>query len=205
MKIKLCGLRRIQDIAAVNAFPPDYAGFVFAPSRRQVSPQDAAALTARLHPAILPVGVFVDEPLDSLEQAVQTANLAVIQLHGGETEEYIRQVRVRCPGKEIWKAVRVQDQNSILQALRLGIDKLLLDSFSPHLAGGTGQTADWQKIAQTSIPIPFLLAGGLDETNLEQAIKQVSPWGVDLSSGVETDGAKDPEKIRRIIQLIRAL
>ena len=183
MKLKLCGIRRLEDIGYINEFPPDYIGFVFAESKRQVSVEQAATLAQSLHPGIQTVGVFVNAPLEHL---LQTAE---------------RQ-RTKCP---IWKAVRVTNAESIRRAEKLPADLLLLDSFSPAVYGGSGQIADWNAIRGAHPQKPFFLAGGLTIDNLSEAIQAVQPAGVDLSGGIETDGCKDREKIRAVVAQFRAL
>lgn len=202
MKLKFCGVRRPEDIAYVNAAPPDYVGFVFAESRRQVTAGQAAALSERLRPAIQTVGVFVNEPLERLLAAAKTAGLSVLQLHGDEDARYIEAVRRRWHGP-VWKAVRVRAAADIREAERLPVDALVLDAFSPHAYGGTGQTANFDVIARNRPSLPFFLAGGLSAANVQDAIRAVQPDGIDLSGGIETGGAKDAEKIKQIYQLIR--
>lgn len=202
MKLKFCGVRRPEDIAYVNAAPPDYVGFVFAQSRRQVTAGQAAALSEHLRPAIQTVGVFVNEPLERLLAAAETAGLSVLQLHGDEDARYIEAVRRRWHGP-VWKAVRVRAAADIREAERLPVDALVLDAFSPHAYGGTGKTADFDVIARNRPSLPFFLAGGLSAANVQDAIRAVQPDGIDLSGGIETGGAKDAEKIKQIYQLIR--
>lgn len=204
MKLKFCGLRRPEDIAYVNAAPPDYIGFVFANSRRHVSPQEARALSNDLISGIQTVGVFVNEPLPQLLEAAAIAGLSVLQLHGDEDESYIRALREQWSGP-IWKAVRVQTAQDIKHAQRLPVDMLLLDAFSPNVYGGTGKTVDFKLIAQNRPALPFFLAGGLDASNLKEAIHMVHPDGIDLSGGIEKNGYKDAEKIKEIYDLIRGV
>ena len=147
MKLKLCGIRRLEDIGYINEFPPDYIGFVFAESKRQVSVEQAATLAQSLHPGIQTVGVFVNAPLEHLLQTAERVRLDILQLHGDEDASYIHALRQRtkCP---IWKAVRVTNAESIRRAEKLPADLLLLDSFSPAVYGGSGQIADWNAIRE---------------------------------------------------------
>lgn len=204
MKLKLCGIRRLEDIGYVNEFPPDYIGFVFAESKRQVSVEQAAALAQSLHPGIQTVGVFVNAPLEHLLQTAERVRLDILQLHGDEDASYIHALRQRtkCP---LWKAVRVTNAESIRRAEKLPADLLLLDSFSPAVYGGSGQIANWDAIREAHPQKPFFLAGGLTIKNLSEAIQAVQPAGVDLSGGIETDGCKDREKIRAVVAQFRAL
>ncbi len=203
MKIKLCGIRRHEDITFLNEFQPDYAGFVFAGQKRRVSPEAAADLAKKLRPEIGRVGVFVNEPPKSVARTVQLAGLNVVQLHGDETAHEIEILRKLLPEIEIWKAVRVRNRESIPAALGLGANLLLLDSFSKDEYGGTGKTADFSLIREANLNVPFFLAGGLNCDNLEGPVRELSPYGVDISSGIETDGVKDRRKIEQIMRILR--
>ena len=134
---------------------------------------------------------------------MQLAGLNVVQLHGDETAHEIEILRKLLPGIEIWKAVRVRNRESIPAALGLGADLLLLDSFSKDEYGGTGKTADFSLIREANLNVPFFLAGGLNCDNLEVPVRELSPYGVDISSGIETDGVKDRRKIEQIMRILR--
>lgn len=203
MKVKLCGVKRPEDVAMMNEFRPDYVGFVFAGEKRRVSPETAAELAARLDGGIGRVGVFVDEEPEAVARTAKLAGLDVVQLHGDESAACVAALRGLLPGVAVWKAVRVRDKTGIPAALGLGADLLLLDSFSPGEYGGTGKTADFGLIRRARLRVPFFLAGGLNETNLERAVREVSPYGVDLSSGIETNGVKDRRKIERVMRILR--
>ena len=204
MKLKLCGIRRPEDVAYINEFPPDYIGFVFTKSKRQVTAEQAAALSRSLQPGIQTVGVFVNEPLESLLRITETAHLDALQLHGDEDAAYVKALR-RDTALPVWKAVRVTDAESIRRAEQLPVDLLLLDSFSPAAYGGTGTVANWSAIRQANPQKPFFLAGGLTAGNLREALTTVHPAGADLSGGVETGGVKDREKIRTVVTQFRAI
>lgn len=204
MKLKLCGIRRAEDISYVNAFPPDYIGFVFAKSKRQVSAEQAAALSKGLRAGIQTVGVFVNEPIEHLLQIAERARLDVLQLHGDEDAAYIETLRQRTK-RPIWKAVHVTDAESIRRSEQLPVDLLLLDSFSPTAYGGSGKVANWPAIREANPQKPFFLAGGLTAENLFEAVEAVHPAGVDLSGGIETGGCKDREKIRAVVTQFQAL
>ena len=204
-KIKICGLSRPEDIQAVNQAGADYAGFVFAPSKRQVSFHQAEELIAGLHPRITPVGVFVNASPDQVAVVVQQTGIRAVQLHGDETPEQMAQIRSLCPQVHLWRAVRVQTREDLIQADQLGADALVLDSYHPTQYGGTGITGNWELIAGMLLSTPFFLAGGLNADNLEQAIHMVRPMGVDLSGGVETGGSKDQEKILQAVALAHRL
>lgn len=203
-KIKICGLTRPADIDAVNCYKPDYAGFVFAPSKRQVDALQAKSLIQNLDNSIKPVGVFVNADTAFILQTAQTAQLAVVQLHGDETVEEINALQKNLPSNiHIWKALRIKDAESCKNANNFKTDKLLLDAFSETAYGGTGKVANWETICNYFTDKNFFLAGGLTLQNIEQALDTVNPYGVDLSSGVETNGKKDAKKIKSMIYKIR--
>lgn len=196
-KIKICGLFRDADIDAVNTARPDYIGFVFAPSRRQVTPAQARAMRRRLDPAIVPVGVFVNAPIELITNLYREGTIAMAQLHGQEDEETIRHLK-QVAGLPVIKAVRVAAATDILSALPTAADYLLLDN-GP---GGTGQTFDWRLIPP--LEKPCFLAGGIGEHNVAAALAlPLKPYCIDVSSGAETDGCKDPAKILRLVRRVR--
>lgn len=201
-QIKLCGLTREEDIAAVNRWRPDYVGFVFANSRRKVTPEQARHLKDRLDPWIKAVGVFTNEPMQSIIELCEMGVIEVIQLHGDETEEYMQLLKQKTTCTVI-KAIRVQSTEQLLQAQNLSCDLLLLDTYQKGQYGGSGKTFDRALIPR--MYKPFFLAGGLESSNIAQAVQECHPFGVDVSSGAETDGLKDETKIRRIIETIRAI
>lgn len=201
-KIKICGLTRKADIESVNRWLPDYTGFVFGPSCRRVTPEQAEILKAGLDFRIKAVGVFVNEPVLSIAKLCNAGVIDLVQLHGDESEEYIRELKEQtdCP---VIKAVRVQNAEQVLQAEKLSCDSLLLDTYQKGQYGGSGKSFDYSIIP--SLRKRFFLAGGLKDSNIVQVIKKYNPYGVDISSGVETDGIKDDDKIRQIIQTVRSL
>lgn len=215
MKIKFCGLRRPEDIEYANATRPDYIGFVFAKSKRQVSPEQAGVLAAGLEAGILKAGVFVNAAVEEILAAVSAAGLDVVQLHGDEGPEEIEALKhglkeiEGTTGKriEVWKAVRTTEPQTLLAADGLAVDKLLLDAFTPGAAGGTGVVADWKMIraVQGQLTKPFFLAGGLNAGNLEEAVRAVAPFGIDLSSGIETEDFKDLTKMEAIMARMAGL
>lgn len=194
MKIKICGLFRNQDIDYVNAYQPDYIGFVFAKSKRQVTYQLAKQLKQQLDPNILAVGVFVDSNLDIIEKLADDKIIDLVQLHGNEDVAYIRQLkkRIQLP---IIKAIKMSN-NIDLKKLNYPVDYYLLD----NVVSGSGQTFNWSLIKE--IDKPFFLAGGLNLNNLDQALK-IKVYGLDLSSGVETDGCKDRNKIEQVVRRVK--
>jgi len=201
-KVKICGLSRPIDIDMVNTVLPDYIGFVFAKSRRQVTEVMAKELKERLLPQIQAVGVFVNEELEKIMHLCKDGIIDLIQLHGDEDENYIRELRkgVKNP---IIKAVRVRNTKDIEEAAKLTCDYLLLDTYKEGLYGGSGEIFDWSVITKTEKP--FFLAGGIHTENILQAISQANPYCIDVSSGVETDGIKDRNKIIDIITKVRSV
>lgn len=199
-RIKICGLTRPEDIAAVNRCRPDYIGFVFAESRRRVTIEQASRLKARLDDRIKAVGVFTNASLPYIADLCQQGTIDVVQLHGDENEAFIQALKqkITCP---VIKAVLVQTTEQILQAQAMSCDLLLLDTYQEGLYGGSGRTFDRKLIP--ALQKPFFLAGGLQAGNIEQAIRECSPFGIDISGGVETGGVKDEAKIREFIALIR--
>ena len=203
IKVKFCGMKRPEDIEFLNEFPPDYAGFVFAGTKRRITPETAAALAEKLNPRIGKIGVFVNEAPQAVCRAVRLAGLDAVQLHGEESAEYMEALRDLLPGVEIWKAVRVRDRETLARSLLLPADRFLLDAFSPSEAGGTGRVADLGLIQSGEIRVPYFLAGGLNSGNLGEIVRRMHPYGVDLSSGIETDGKKDRLKMETILQILR--
>jgi phosphoribosylanthranilate isomerase len=203
-KVKICGLMRPEDVEAVNEARPEFAGFVFAKSRRRLMPGNARLLIERLDAGILPVGVFVDEPPEDAADIARYCRLGAVQLHGAEDNGYIERLRRRLrPGVQVIRAFRVKDEETLERASGSACDLLLLDAWSADATGGTGRAFDWRLLM--GFECPYLLAGGLNEGNVEEAIERLRPWGVDVSSGVETDGAKDRKKIIRFTELAREL
>ena len=197
-KIKICGLRRREDILAVNEAKPDYCGFIieFPSSFRSVTADEVRELVKELDPEIRPVGVFVNAPMELVRTLLDDGTLALAQLHGQEDESYIRELKTYTD-KLIIKAFSIKTEADIKKAIRSEADYILLDQG----AGGTGKTFDWSLVP--AIKRPWFLAGGLGCENLESAIHLLHPWAVDLSSSVETDGHKDPNKILEAVYAVR--
>lgn len=200
--IKICGLRRQADIEAVNEGLPDFIGFVFAKSRRQVTPENAKALRVLLDPAIKVSGVFVNESPAKIADICHAGIIDIAQLHGNEDEEYIAQLRklIRNP---IIRTVRVKSKEDLKGADNLSCDYLLLDAWDKNQYGGLGKTFDWSVIGK--LKKPFFLAGGLNPENIVLAAETVRPYCLDISSGVETGGFKDRGKILKTIKLVRSV
>lgn len=198
MKIKICGLTRPQDIMAMNEYQPDYVGFVinFPKSRRSVTPQRVYELTEQLLPSISVVGVTVDQPLSLVSDLLNDGILDIAQLHGNEDEDYIRTLQEQT-GKPVWKAFRIRSQEDLDRAAASCADLVLLDN-----GYGTGEVFDWTLVRD--IGRPFALAGGLTTENLKDAAR-MQPCLVDVSSGAETNGVKDPKKIKKLVEIVRRI
>ncbi len=196
-KIKICGLFRPCDAQAVNAALPDYAGFVFyEKSHRNLTQAQARALREAIGPSIVTVGVFVDAPKEMIAGLCREKTISTVQLHGGESDDEIRALRELLSSTEIWKAFKIRSNKDIEAAAASAADLVLLDS-----GQGTGEPFDWSLIH--GFPRPFILAGGLTPKTISDAIGRFHPYAVDLSSGVETDGLKDREKISAAVAAAR--
>lgn len=205
-KVKICGITNSREISFLNRYTPDYAGFVFAKSRRQVTPEQASELGAGLSSGIRKVGVFVNHAVRLAAEIAEHAKLDVVQLHGEEDKSYIDVLRSQLkPGVEIWRAVRINADHMPETGMlgQLDIDRLLLDTYVEGTNGGTGICFDWGAVAMLGIKLPVVLAGGLNPDNVRQAVKQASPYAVDVSSGVESEGIKDEQKLRAFIKAVR--
>ncbi len=200
-KIKICGIKRFEDIIAINEAKPDYIGFVFAKSKRRVSPEQAHELIAMLSPRISVAGVFVNEGIRAAAAVAKSCPLDVIQLHGDENADYIRKLR-GLTHKEIWKAVRVRSGRDIEDALKLGADRLLLDAYSEDVRGGGGVMFN-HDILDGFDTGEFVVAGGINLENIAETIETLKPFAVDVSSGAETGGVKDAEKIAKLVEIAR--
>lgn len=194
-KIKICGLFRECDIDYANQVGPDYIGFVFAKRRRQVTWEQAAHYRKLLSPDIVAVGVFLNEPIDQVIGLLRDSIIDMAQLHGDETEEDVRTIQAAA-GKPVIKAVTVRERADVEAWLDSKADYLLFDSGT-----GTGKVFDWTLLQ--NIDREFFLAGGLNPENIPEAIARTHPYAIDLSSGVETDGVKDCEKMFKAVQAVR--
>lgn len=199
MKIKICGLSRACDITYVNEAQPDFAGFVvnYPKSRRSVTPLQLSRLRENLAETVLPVGVFVNEKPELVAQLLNEGIISMAQLHGSEDETYIRRLRT-LTDRELIQAFTIRSEADAKQAMRSAADYILLDN-----GKGTGKRFDWRLVRETSRP--WILAGGLTPDNMRHAAETLHPWALDLSSGVETDGCKDRDKILAAVAGIRTL
>ena len=197
VKIKICGLRRLEDIEIVNKYKPDYIGFVFADSKRKVSHELARQMKNNLSSDIVSVGVFVDAPQDEILELYGLGIIEVAQLHGSESEDYINNLKENTNNElGIIKAIEMSDEKDLLEYDNSPADYLLLDS-----GKGSGKTFDW-KLIRNDLKKEFFLAGGIDSANVKKAIEEFNPYAIDLSSSLETDDYKDEKKIKEIMEAI---
>ncbi len=201
-KIKLCGIRRPEDVVMVNRLRPDYVGFVFwSRSKRAVDAETAGRLREMLSPEIRTVGVFVDEAPENIAALMQRGIISVAQLHGHETEKEIRALREQlrrnaARGGEIWQAFVLRSREQLQTAAESSADCLLLDA-----GRGEGGSFDWRWLE--GFQRPYFLAGGLTAETVGSAVQGLQPYGVDVSSAIETDGLKDPRKMTAFVQAVR--
>ena len=223
-KVKMCGISKIETIPAVIEANPDYMGIVFAPSKRQVTVDQAKSLVKELHKQygnrysrdseqysnqtlthqefIKTVGIFVNETLDNLVTIATEVNLDAVQLHGDEDEAFIQSLKERT-NVEVWKAVQIRSAADAEAWIDSSADMLLFDAYHKDERGGMGEVFDWSCLDE--FERPFMLAGGIDSTNVARAIRTVRPYGIDISSGIETDGVKDDEKIKAFTNIVRTI
>ena len=211
-KIKLCGMTKPCDIEYANRVKPDLVGFIFANTRRKISAAQAKQFREALDAEIPAVGVFVNEDISVIVSLVQDGCIDMIQLHGEEDADYIRRLREICDVPVI-KAVKVQTVEQIRQAAALPVDYLLLDTYRKGVLGGTGEAFDWELLREAKAAAgdtaegelfgkPYFLAGGLHAGNLREAAA-LGSYGLDVSSGIETDGSKDFTKMVEVMELVR--
>ena len=197
VKIKICGIRRLEDIKIVNKYKPDYIGFVFAKSKRKISHELAYKLKQNLNSDIISVGVFVDASQDEILKLFNDKIIEVAQLHGNESEEFIKNLKAKTNDElKIIKAVEISEDIDLNEYDNTSADYLLLDS-----GKGSGKTFDWN-LVKNDLKKEFFLAGGLSSSNIEDAISKFNPYAVDLSSSLEIDGFKDENKIKELMEVI---
>ena len=217
-KVKMCGISKVETIPAIVDAKPDYMGLVFAPSKRQVTVDQAKILVEELHrgyakkygsdtehdknDTIKTVGVFVNETIDNLVTIANEANLDAVQLHGDEDEAFIQSLKERT-NVEVWKAIQIRSAADAEAWIDSSADMLLFDAYHKDERGGTGEVFDWSSL--DAFERPFMLAGGIDSTNVARAIRTVRPYGIDISSGIETNGVKDDEKITAFTKIVNSI
>ena len=203
MRIKFCGIRRLEDVAAVNLCQPDYMGMILSGGfRRSISQEQAQRLVQEKSAAIAAVGVFVNESSETICRMAEQLHLQVIQLHGNESAEQIQTLQQKI-GLPVWKALRIGTLEELEAAGTNPADCLILEGKTGAGIGGTGVCADWELLARHSWNRSFFLAGGLQPENVLEAIATVSPTGVDFSSGIEEDGVKSLRRMKQLMTLIR--
>ena len=217
-KVKMCGISKVETIPAIVDAKPDYMGLVFAPSKRQVTVDQAKILVEELHRGyakkygsdtehdkngtIKTVGVFVNETVENLVTIANEANLDAVQLHGDEDEAFIQSLKERT-NVEVWKAIQIRSAADAEAWIDSSADMLLFDAYHKDERGGTGEVFDWSSL--DTFERPFMLAGGIDSTNVARAIRTVRPYGIDISSGIETNGMKDDEKITAFTKIVKSI
>lgn len=210
-KVKMCGISKVETIPAVVEAKPDYMGLVFAPSKRQVTVEQAKILIEELHKqcinhydtkVVKTVGVFVNETVDNLVTIANEANLDAVQLHGDEDETFIQSLKERT-NVEVWKAIQIRTAADTEKWIDSSVDMLLFDAYHKDERGGTGEVFDWSSL--DAFERPFMLAGGIDSTNVARAIRTIRPYGIDISSGIETNGVKDDEKITAFTKIVKSI
>ena len=217
-KVKMCGISKVETIPAIVDAKPDYMGLVFAPSKRQVTVDQAKILVEELHrgyaqkygsdtehdknDTIKTVGVFVNETVDNLVTIANEANLDAVQLHGDEDETFIQSLKERT-NVEVWKAIQIRTAADTEKWIDSSADMLLFDAYHKDERGGTGEVFDWSSL--DAFERPFMLAGGIDSTNVARAIRTVRPYGIDISSGIETNGMKDDKKITAFTKIVKSI
>ena len=203
MRIKFCGIRRLEEVAAVNFCQPDYMGMILSGGfRRSISQEQAQRLVQEKSAAIAAVGVFVNESSETICRMAEQLHLQVIQLHGNESAEQIQTLQQKI-GLPVWKALRIGTLEELEVAGTNPADCLILEGKTGAGIGGTGVCADWELLARHSWNRSFFLAGGLQPENVLEAIATVSPTGVDFSSGIEEDGVKSLRRMKQLMTLIR--
>lgn len=198
IRVKICGISEIETALVAAEAGADAIGLVFAPSQRRVSVAQARAISAAMPPFVNRVGVFADEVPSRVEEVVTACGLDVIQLHGDEPPEVCAELRM-----PILKAIRVKDASSLEVMGAYHVAAFLLDTYVAGVAGGSGRPFDWDLAAQAARSARIVLSGGLTPDNVQEALSRVRPYGVDVSSGVETNGRKDPQKIRAFVARVR--
>lgn len=208
MKIKICGIRTLEDVTMMNTYKPDYTGFIFAPSKRQISLKTAKLLSTKLNPKIKKVGVFVDQPIDLIRQAFRAHIIDFAQLHGNEDAAYEKalfdalcDLGLQTPHEYCIKAFRIDCRDTLASAsTRTNCAYILLDAFSGKAAGGTGKQFCWDYFSSCKIEKPFFLAGGICLENADFAIEKANPFALDVSSSLETNGKKDMKKVQAFME-----
>ncbi|MDR2549101.1 MAG: phosphoribosylanthranilate isomerase [Desulfobulbus sp.] len=208
VRIKICGMTRLADALCAVEAGVDGLGFIFsAKSPRMIALEAARAIIAQLPPLVDAVGVFVDEQPDRVAAIVRECGIGIVQLHGAESPAYCRELATLAAPCKLLKAIRIGGHTTAAEVAPYNdaVHGLLLDTYQKNVVGGTGQTFDWALIDRLDLARPFLLAGGLDADNIDEALARVRPYGVDANSGLEdAPGQKNHGLIRRFVAAVRA-
>ncbi|MEK7271712.1 MAG: phosphoribosylanthranilate isomerase [Nitrospirota bacterium] len=199
-RVKICGITNIEDAVAAAEYGADAIGFVFQPkSPRAITPETAKNIVSALPPFITTIGVFVNESKREIERIIRYVGLNIVQLHGNEPPDACQL------NKKVIKAIRVKDLTDLEPLKRYNVSAFLLDTYSPHTMGGTGQIFNWDIAVEAKKFGRIILAGGLNHENIEEAIKWVRPYGIDVATGVESNkkGEKDHKKLKLFIEKAR--
>ncbi len=199
-RVKICGITNIEDAVAAAEYGADAIGFVFQPkSPRAITPETAKNIVSALPPFITIIGVFVNESKREIERIIRYVGLNIVQLHGNEPPDACQL------NKKVIKAIRVKDLTDLEPLKRYNVSAFLLDTYSPHTMGGTGQIFNWDIAVEAKKFGRIILAGGLNHENIEEAIKWVRPYGIDVATGVESNkkGEKDHKKLKLFIEKAR--
>lgn len=220
IKIKICGIKREDEVTIINQFPVSYVGFIFAKSKRQVNSARCIELSKLLRSDIKKVGVFVNEPLENVQRIIKECHLDVVQLHGDESVDYIQKITI-----PVWKTIPVKDEESVFNAALYedDVEGILFETYHEKLRGGTGESFDWtifsrveaEKKLHKSSNSKYLskpdneylkiLAGGINPENVAKAMLIVTPDVLDVNSGVEVEGYKTLERIKKLFDEIEAI
>ncbi|AGB40388.1 phosphoribosylanthranilate isomerase [Halobacteroides halobius DSM 5150] len=199
-KIKVCGLTNLEDAKQAAEVGADLLGFIFAKSPRQVTNREVAKISKELPAGVKKVGVFANQSKAEIKETITKCDLDYIQLHGSESPKFCKQFRL-----PVIKAFRVKDKTSLSQLREYEVDKYLLDTYVPDKLGGTGKTFNWELAIQAKKYGSIIMAGGLEASNVKLAVKKVSPWAVDVSSGVEVKpGKKDYEQVKEFVESVES-
>lgn len=209
MRVKICGITKPEQGRAIAELGATALGFICVPaSPRYVTPEQIRAVVVQLPDSVDRIGVFANAAIADISWVVAKGGLSAVQLHGSESPDFCRQLRRELPEVELLKALKVRTPENLQYAEIYAdcTDTLLLDAYHPQLLGGTGKTLDWVALGQFRSPRPWFLAGGLTPENILDALKEVQPNGIDLSSGVErSPGDKDLERVTCLFETIRRM
>lgn len=203
MKVKICGLTNLNDAKLASGYGADFLGFIFySGSKRAVSAETAAEILSKLKGNFLSVGVFVNEALETILEIASLTGIRTVQLHGNERPETVEELKKR--NFTIFKSLQVKDEASFKEMGKYQPDRFLLDTWHPSLKGGTGETFDWALLKnKKNLASQVIVAGGINENNIERLLTGLAPWGIDVSSGVEASpGKKDPNKLEHLFKFL---